>query len=199
MNKLKFLLSLHDQLSFLPQDDLEERLAFYDEMIDDRMEEGLSEEEAVAQIGSVDEIVSQIIEETPLTTLVKKKIKPKKRMKAWEIILLSVGSPIWLSLLIAAFAVVVSVYAALWAVVISLWAVFVSVAACVPAGVLAGVIFCCEGYTIPGIVMFAAALVCAGLAIFLFFSCKAVTKGSAWLTKKILLLIKRCFIKKEEA
>ena len=198
MNKLEFILALHEKLSCLPQEDLEERLAFYNEMIDDRMDDGLSEEEAVAQIGSIDDIVAQVIEETPLTRLVKKKLKPKKGRSPWQITLLALGSPIWLSLLIAALAVVIALYAALWAVVISLWAVFASVAVCAPAGVLAGVIFCCEGHIVPGIVMFAAALVCAGLAIFLFYGCKAVTKGCAWLTKMILLAIKRCFIKKED-
>ena len=197
MKRLEFILALHEKLSCLQPNDMEERLAFYNEMIDDRMDDGLSEEEAVAQIGSIDDIVAQVIEETPLTRLVKKKLKPKKR-NPWQITLLALGSPIWLSLLIAALAVVIALYAALWAVVISLWAVFASVAVCAPAGVLAGVIFCCEGHIVPGIVMFAAALVCAGLAIFLFYGCKAVTKGCTWLTKMILLATKRCFIKKED-
>ena len=56
MTKLKFLLSLHDKLSDLPQNEVEERLSFYSEMIEDRMEEGVSEEEAVSARGSVDEI-----------------------------------------------------------------------------------------------------------------------------------------------
>ena len=55
----------------LPQGDVEERLTFYSEMIDDRMEEGISEEEAVCEIGSVDEIVSQIIADIPFTKLVR--------------------------------------------------------------------------------------------------------------------------------
>ena len=63
---------------------------------------------------------------------------------------------------------------------------------------LAGVIFCCEGRCTPGVVMIAAGLVCAGLAVFLFYGCKAATKGMLWLTKKILWAIKGCFIKKED-
>ena len=62
MNKQDFLKELSRALSGLPREDLEERLAFYSEMIDDRMEDGLSEEEAVADIGSIDEAASQIIE-----------------------------------------------------------------------------------------------------------------------------------------
>ena len=61
MNKQEFLTELKKALSPLSKADLEERLSFYSEMIDDRMEEGLSEEEAVAAIGSPDEIAAQII------------------------------------------------------------------------------------------------------------------------------------------
>lgn len=198
MTKLELISVLREKLSCLPRQELEERLAFYSEMIDDRMEEGLSEEDALAQIGSVDQIVSQIIEETPLTMLVREKIKPKKRLKGWEITLLAVGSPLWLSLLIAAFAVVIALYTVLWAVVISLWAVFASVAVCAPAGVLAGAVFLCNGNVTSGIAMIAAGLVCAGLAIFLFYGCRAVTKGTVRLTQKILLAVKRCFMKEEK-
>ena len=54
---------------------IEERLEFYSEMIDDRIEEGKSEFEAVREIGDVDEVVSQIASETPLYRLVKEKAK----------------------------------------------------------------------------------------------------------------------------
>lgn len=59
MNKQEFLAELQKGLSGLPQEDRDERLTFYGEMLDDRMEEGLSEEEAVAAVGSVEEIVRQ--------------------------------------------------------------------------------------------------------------------------------------------
>ena len=197
MKKLEFLLQLQDRLSCLPQDDLEERVAFYGEMIDDRMEEGLSEEEAVAQIGNVDELVSQILADTPLSKLVKEKIKPKKGLKAWEIVLLAVGSPLWISLLIAAFAVAISLYAVLWVLVICLWAVFASVAACVFGALAGSAVFAANGNTLTGVAMMGAAVFCAGLSIFLFSGCQAATKGTALLTKKIILGIKRCFVKKE--
>ena len=61
MDKLTFLGLLRQGLNGLPQEDIEERIGFYSEMIDDRMEEGLSEAEAVAGVGSVEEIVPQII------------------------------------------------------------------------------------------------------------------------------------------
>ena len=67
MTKTEFLDELRSRLSGLPQSDLDERLLYFREMIDDRMEDGLTEEEAVSDIGSVDEIVDHIMEETPLS------------------------------------------------------------------------------------------------------------------------------------
>ncbi|MBQ9551224.1 MAG: DUF1700 domain-containing protein, partial [Clostridia bacterium] len=88
MNKQAFLDRLRDGLSGLPREDVEERLTFYGEMIDDRTEDGLSEEEAVAEIGSVDAIVSQLMEETPVPSPDEEPLRPKRRLRAWEIVLL---------------------------------------------------------------------------------------------------------------
>ena len=87
MTKLQFLFALRDRLTDLPKSDLEERLHFYSEMIEDRMEEGLSEEEAVTAVGSVDEIAGQIASEIPSP----KKVSAKRHWKTWEIVLLALG------------------------------------------------------------------------------------------------------------
>lgn len=199
MRKEAFLAMLRKGLAGLPQDDVEERLSFYSEVIDDRMEEGLSEEEAVSAVGSVPEIVAQVVAETPLAKIAKERMKPKRRIKAWEIVLLVLGSPVWISLLIAAFAVVFSLYLVLWSVIVSLWAVFASFAACSIGGVVAGVVFVIGGSGLTGIAMLAAGVVCAGLSVFMFYGCRVVTKGILILTKKFAIWIKSRFIKKEEA
>ena len=126
MVKQEFLRELRTSLNGLPSEDIEERLSFYAEMIDDRVEEGLTEREAVAAIGSVAEVVAQIIGDTPLTKIVRENLKPRRRLGAGETVLLVLGSPIWLSLLISLFAVVLSLYVSLWAVLVSIWSVFVA-------------------------------------------------------------------------
>ena len=70
MSKTDFLIKLREMLSGLPQDEIADRLMFYGEMIDDRIEEGLAEEQAVAEVGSVDEIAVQIMEEIPVSKTV---------------------------------------------------------------------------------------------------------------------------------
>lgn len=199
MNKYEFLGQLSRALSGLPQDDLEERLTFYREMIEDRMEEGLSEEEAVMAVGTVEEIAAQAVADVPLGKIARERIKPKRRLSAWEIVLLALGSPLWLSLGIAAIAVIVTLYVSLWSVIVSLWAVFGSLVACALGGVAAGIAFACGGHGPSGAATIAAGMVCAGLSVFLFYGCKAATKVALRLAKRLALGVKRGLMKKEDA
>ncbi len=199
MNKQEFLLQLRKNLFGLPQKDIEERLSFYEEMIDDRMEEGCSEKEAILAIGPTEKIAAQIINETPLAKIAKERIKPKRKPAPWEIILLVLGSPIWLSLGIAAAAVILSLYISLWAIIISLWAVFGSLIGGSIGGLAAGSIFLLHSDPLTGCLMLSAGLICLGLSIFAFFGCKGATKGIVLLTKRIAFGTKNCIIKKEDA
>lgn len=198
MRKQEFLDTLRARLADLPRQEVEERIAFYSEMIDDRMEEGMTEEDAVLAVGSVDEIAEQIASQIPLAKIAKEKLKPKRKPRAWEIVLLILGAPLWLSLLLAAFSVVISVYAAIWSVIVSLWASFGALVGGALGALAAGIVLICVGNVLAGIALIGAALILVGLSIFLFFGCKAATKGVVWLTKTVLAWIKKCFVKKEE-
>lgn len=192
MTKNEFLSSLGECLSGLPQNEIEERLGFYGEMIEDRMEEGVSEEEAVAAIGNVNEIADHIISEVSIGRIAKEKIKPQRRLKAWEIVLLVLGSPIWLSLLIAVFAAAISLYVSLWAVIISLWSVFVSLVGITLYGIVAALM---NRASTVGWAFNGAGIACLGLAIFMFMGCKSLTKTIIALTKKCVLSVKKRLIK----
>ena len=98
MTKKEFLDELRDRLSGLPKDDLENRLSFYEESINDRMDDGKSEEEAIKELGTIDEIVTQVAGETSLVTLVKEKAKPKRKLSGAEIALIAIGFPLWFPL-----------------------------------------------------------------------------------------------------
>lgn len=196
MTKIEFLLDLHQHLDGLPEQEVADQINYYGEMIDDRMEEGLTEEMAVAQIGSAEEIATQILSETPITKLIK--ARKKRRLTGTEITLLILGFPLWLPLLVAAFAVVFSLWISLWAVVISLWCVPVSLAACGIGGIIGGIILAVTSKALNGIALIGTALVCIGLSVFAFYGCKAATKASAVLTKRLWLWIKKCIMHKEK-
>lgn len=197
MTKHEFITQLRDRLSELPEREVEERLSFYVEMIDDRIEDGRTEQEAVADLGSLDEVVAQIVADIPLLQIAKKRIKPTRRLKAWEIVLLAVGSPVWASLLIAALAMLIALYASFWAIIVSLWAAFGSLAGCALGGVVSGFALSMGANVPAGLALIGAGAVCAGLSVLLFFACKAATKGLVVLASKTVLAVKRCLIKKE--
>ena len=199
MDKKEFIAALRARLAGLPERELEDRLGFYIEMIDDRMEEGSAEQDAVAQIGTVEQIAAEILGDVPLAALAKQRIKPRRKLKAFEIVLLVIGSPIWISLLLSALAVVLALYASWWSVLISLWASFASFAGVALGGAAVGPALCLwqgEGY---GLLVIAGALVSAGLAIFSFFGCREATRGTVKLTKRMMLGLKKAFLKKEDA
>lgn len=199
MTKLAFLSALHERLRGLPREDVEERVGFYAEMIEDRVEEGLSEEDAVAAVGSVDEIAAQIAAEIPAKKAEEKPRRAKKRPNGWVVALLVLGSPVWLSLAIAAAAVVFSLYVSVWAVMVSLWSAVPALACGAFAGVALGVGYAFGGATFIGLAALAAGFVCAGLAVLWFLGCLTATKGVLKLTKKLAGGVKIRRAEKEDA
>ena len=199
MHKQEFLAQLVKKPTGLPQEEITERLSFYSEMIDDRMEEGLSEAEAVATADSVDTLTLQALSDSPPTERSEKCITREKCLDPREILLFILGFSIWLSLLVTAVAVIFSLYISLWAVIISLWAVFGALVSCAFGGLGTGIFLVFRGNTLSGAAMLSAGILCCGLSIFLFYGCKGVSIGTVILTKKAALRIKNRFVKKEDA
>lgn len=204
MNKRKFLSKLSDKLSNLPHSEAQERLNFYSEMIDDLIEEGLTEEQAVLKVGNADDIAREIVTDDSFNDIVEEKLEPKKNTtKGWQLALLIIGSPIWFSLLVAFFAVAFSLVVTLFAVSISLiavlWAVFGSLIACAIASVIYCFILIFTGNALTGFAILGAGLVCGGLSIFLYYGCKYFTKTITVLSKKIISLIKTLINKRRKA
>lgn len=196
MNKYEFLAQLRRQLQALPEKEARASLDYYGEMIDDRMEDGLSEEAAVAAIGDVEEIAKNILEGTSAGEPAERKEKKPFTMGWWSILLVALGAPVWLALLIAAAATIFSVVVSLWSVVISLYAVAVSLGASCVGCLVAGFVT----IKTPGAVFVAvgAALVCAGLTIVFFILSNLAAKGMVALTKLTWKGVEHCFIRKEQ-
>lgn len=196
MNKNEFLSVLRERLNGLPEEDMNKSIDFYSEMIDDRVEDGMSEEEAVEAIGSMDEIISQILSEVSLPKLVKEKVKPKRALKAWEIVLLILGAPLWISILGTILFIVLAIYLSIWSVIISLYAVDVSIGICGIAFAALAVALLFDGQLVPFGVLLGSGLVFGGLAILMFMFFNLITKGILFVSNKMLLGIKGLFVRK---
>ena len=193
MNKEKFLLDLASALAGLPEEDVERTLEYYSEMIDDRVEDGLSEAEAVAAVGTIEEIRAQIIKDTPLSKIVKERVKPRRSLSGLEITLLIVGFPIWFSLLVAGAATLFSVWVSLWAIVISFYAMLAAFFGAAIGGLVASSVLLIFGGKLSGLFLLGCSLASAGMGILWIFVCKYATKGLVWLTGAF---VKSLFLKK---
>ena len=63
MGKQEFLEALRRELSGLPASEADRSASFIEEMIDDRIEDGASEVEAVAALGDPSEVARSIVAE----------------------------------------------------------------------------------------------------------------------------------------
>lgn len=198
MTKAEFLTAICRRIQALPPHDIEKTLEFYAEMIDDRMEDGYSEEEAVREMGDPEEVARQILLDTPLPKLVKANFKPKRALHAWEIVLLLLGFPLWGPLLFAAIVVILSFFIVIWALAFSLlitiFALFVSGIAAIAAGGAAFLF----GEKAPALFTAGSGFLLLGISIPLFYlgvlAVKGLVKGIKW----CIIKCKSRFIRKKE-
>jgi uncharacterized membrane protein len=198
MNKEEFLNELKKGLSGIPENDRNERVTFYSEMIDDRIEEGMSEEEAVSAIGDVNKIISQIMAETPMTTIVKERVNKKKGgISPSTLILIVILFPLWLPILAVVFGLTIALFATLWSLVVAFYAVTVAlvVGGAISIVWVLGMLF--TGHLTGAALGVGAGLFCIGLGILMVFGCIAFTKGAIKLTVDVLVSIKKKLVGKE--
>ena len=199
MSRDAFIGELRHRMAGLPQETVERTVEYYGELIADSMEDGLTEEEAVSRLGSLDEIVASVVKDTPLTQIVQTRVREgkKKGISGWVILLLVLGAPVWLPVLIAALAVLFALFIALWAVVIALWAVVAAVILTGLAAMVAGVVELCRLHLPQGLVLLGGGLVCLGLCALLFLLMKLLTVGTVKLCRWLWVGIKSLFVGKK--
>ncbi|MDL2289561.1 DUF1700 domain-containing protein [Clostridia bacterium OttesenSCG-928-F22] len=194
MTKSEFLLALRKALYPLPEEEIQKTLAYYSEIIQDAMEEGMTEQEAVASLESVEVIAEKILYDTPLNVLIKERARKSGRVVSTVLII--AGSPLWVPILLALLAVLLAGFVALWAVVLALGAVTVAL-------VFVGIalfIYSVPAFGLWGIAgtlaMVGAALCILGIGIcsvyIVYFAAKGVIKLLTLLVRKV----KSAFFKK---
>ena len=184
MNKAEFLSALRRRLYSLPPEEAERFIAYYSEMIDDRMEDGMTEEQAVASLEDLETIAAKILSESSARQT--QPVAPRRKWGAGTILLLVLGSPVWLPLCVVFFVLLFVAYLMIWVAIILLYVVLLSL-------VVGGVVFV---FTSPvyfaislpnGLFLLGCGLISLALCLFAFFpvtaAAKALAKGAAWVFK----------------
>lgn len=196
MNKQKYLDALRRALAQMPSEELEKQIAYYDELISDMCEDGMSETEAVAQLGEPGAVAKELLADLPLGTLVKSSIKPKKDWSPLSVLLIVLGFPLWFPLIVSFFAIVLSVLVTIWALALSFGAVVLALglsALAIPIAAVAGVIT-----EFSPLVLVGTMLAAAGLCVLGALAIPSLFRGVAALCRAFWRGIKSIFIKKEK-
>lgn len=112
MDRITFINELSQALSYRVRPrEVHQLVEYYDEMILDLMEDGLSEAEAVAKLGNPEVLAQEAAGEIPDF-----EVEVPKRFN-WLFVLIAIlGFPLWGSLLLAAVLLILSMYIVIWCV-----------------------------------------------------------------------------------
>jgi len=201
MNKIEFLQKLELALDRLPENERNKTLLYYSEMIEDRIEDGKSEEEAVGEMEAIGIIAQRIIDETPIHKFVSEKIKTtayKSSNKTLMAILLILSSIIWVPLASAALIVFFSFVFTIGMFVLTAYLLVVTFGASAIILVL-GIPYMFISKPYLAILALGFAFICIGCAILSFRLAVALSKGFTKLALVFARWIKGLFVKKEEA
>ena len=142
MTRDEFLNRLGELLACLPADQVKETQEFYAEAIADRMEDGMTEAEAVAAMGTPGEVAEATLDELPAVPRAIARTKRKSTALLWALAI--AGSPVWIPLLLAFVAVAAAVYICIWVLALCVWIV----AAAFGGAGLVGLLFAVDGIII---------------------------------------------------
>ena len=198
MTRLEFLEILKKRLNGIPKADLEETLDYYNEILSDKIDDGMSEADAINSLGSIDDIVNTTLKEISFPKLIKEKLGLNKKIKSWQIILLASTFYIWIPVIIALIAVAFALYAVLWSGVIVVCAVGVSSLVCAPVMLIWGLIDIFAGSVSSGVLFIGFSLLFLGVALLFGVLTKHFAKLMIEVCKKLVIKIKSLFIRRGE-
>lgn len=190
MNRQTFFYELRKGLAGLPKADVEKTVEYYNEVIDDRIEEGLSESEAVATLGPVDQIVPQILADVSLPQLVRDRISKTRKFRAWEIVLLIVGAPLWFPLLLTAIILIFTLFLVIWILILTLYIIVLTFGLSGIASIVFSVIGFVAGDLTQGLLWLGTGLLMLGLTVLLLLASSKLAAALAGLSRKILHAMK---------
>ena len=180
MNRNQFIDILARKLSKMPEKELKQTIDYYYEIISDKMNDGMTEEQAIESLGSLDEIVTDTLSDASDSC---ETVKEKKESK-WKNITIGATAIIWVPVLIGLFGGLIALYISLWAIVISLGAITLATGVGTLVSIL-GIVDICTGAVASGLTIISMGIGSLGLS-FIFYTITVYSgKGMILLTRKI--------------
>ena len=192
MTRQQFLEGLRQELHGLPRQEIEQTIHYYSEIIADRMEEGMSEEQAVAKMEPMHVIAKRVAADFKGGTA------PRAKMTGLMIALIILGFPLWFPLLVTFVALLVVALTLVWVMVLVMWAVCLGLF----SGGLAAIITLLTGgfhFGLPVIGQIGLGMAAMGLSIFLFYGAKGAIPLATGATLSLVSRMKKGFVRRDIA
>lgn len=196
MLRQEFINRLSYALQALPQQERDKVIAYYLELIADKIEGGEAEADVIAEFGDINELAQSILIEN---NVYNQQPQPKKSsMNPVVIVLLVIFSPVIFGLFMALFGVAIGLTCAVFGVVFSF---FVTSFALAIAGVMCFFtsFFVLAASPAYAFLQMGAGLLLAGISIFLFMGTYYLTKSVTKLFGLVINGIKNSFSKRRTA
>lgn len=196
MNKQEFINTLKQKLSKYNQTEVNNTIEYYSELIDDMVEDGKSEEEAVHSLGSINDIINNAKLTQPLAKIVKERADTGNVLL--NVILLILGFPIWFPLLVAFASIIFTLYVVIWSLVIVIFSLVFSFGIGAISSLVLFITSLVSGNLHITIASIACSITLTGLTILSWLCGVYAAKGLIILSKKIWIGIKKIFIKRSK-
>ena len=194
MNKKEYLDSIRSKLTGLPEKDIDSAIEYYEEAIEDRIEDGLTEEQAINAVGTPEEIAEKILMDSSIPKLITAKAKPQRRLKGWEIALIIIGSPLWI--MIAAWLLIIFLWVilVLFFVMLAIICFVLGIIVGSLGGIVAGIAQLFSGGGAQALALIGICIMMLGIGVLLVVPVKAAVTGLWELIAKFIRWVKRKLI-----
>lgn len=191
MTKSTFIESLNILLKSINEDERNKFISYYEEIFEDYIENGFTEEEVINKIGSPESIASSILEEQYSPNI---KV-PSFNSKILNIVLLILGFPLWGSLLLAVASIILAIYIVILCVPFTTGVMSVSFFGAGLFGIVASLFLMFDGLAL-GIVQLGVCISLIGASILLGIITLYVSKKIMSITSKLIFKGVKSFKKK---
>ena len=186
MTRKEFMEGLERAMAGLPKKEIDETLRYYSEMLLDRMEEGMTEEQAVAGMEPMHVIAARVKAE------VRENAPPGAKASGLMKLLVVLGFPVWFPLLALLMGLMVAALVLGWALVLLLWALCLALFSGGMAAII-GQLSSAYQSGLPAIGQIGLGMAAMGLSVFLFYGARAAVPLASRAMAGLVSKIKRGF------
>ncbi|MDU1314797.1 MAG: DUF1700 domain-containing protein [Clostridium septicum] len=191
MTKSTFIDTLRGLLESLNEDECNKFISYYEEIIEDYKESGLTEEEVIKKIGSPQSIAKNILSEEDSINI----NIPSFNSKILNIILLILGFPLWGSLLLTVVLLILSAYIIIWCIPFTTGVSSIALLTAALFSIVGSPFMMADVLTV-GIVQLGLGIASVGISILLGFITIYLSKKFIVITKQLTFKVFKSFNKK---